>query len=431
MRPILTTTIALLLLFCLMPACKKPSLNVVGSENIFNDTLTVLSFNILYGGDEYDFSKTVEAVKKSGAQVACIQEAEGQLQRLADSLGWKYTSKAGHIISQFPLYYHKDKSWYYTLVMPSPNHVFAISNIHLPSDPYGPEAVRDSIPQDSLTLLEKNTRMEMLNMYLPVWDSLLSMDLPLVVAGDLNSPSHRDWIPEMVGKRPHLRYSYSWPVTKAIEEIGMIDHYRTIFPNPVTHPACTWTPGYPYPKMNAKETHDRIDFIFGSETIIPLSALLLGEKDNPEVNIAIDPYPTDHRGVISKMVIPTKVSSLPLISFSDQVTTSLLPSIRTSASTYTVGTPIEVIWENAPANRYDWIVIYPKGTDQKADYYAVDQEASYLLWNYTFAKASGTLTLDETSHAKFWPLPAGQYQVCLLKDDGFEMIVSTNITIQK
>jgi endonuclease/exonuclease/phosphatase family metal-dependent hydrolase len=412
-----------LMLFISLSACKQ------ASSPAHTDTLRILSFNILYGGDEYDFSKTVEAIKKSGAQVVCIQEAEGQLERLANALNWPYLNKAGHIISQYPLYTHNGRGWYFTLVMPSPQRVFALSNIHLPSDPYGPDAISAGMKPDSVLALEEQIRMPMLRTYLPVWDSLIAAGMPLVITGDLNSPSHLDWVSSTVGLRPQIKYNFAWPVTKTLEKLGLQDQFRSIYPDPKAHPACTWTPGYPHPYTNPDETHDRIDYIFGSKLVKPLEATLLGEKGNPEVSISVAPYPTDHRGVISKMQIWTQKAGTGLVSCPKANSDKRNASIHTDKSSYKKGEAIEVSWQNAPGNRYDWIAVYPYGSNSKSDYYATDQASAYLLWAYTFAKPAGKLQLNASAHPKDWPLPPGKYSIHLLIDDGFESIAQTTINI--
>jgi len=411
------------MLFFSLSTCKQVSIPV------HTGTLRILSFNILYGGDEYDFSKTLEAIKKSGAQVVCIQEAEGQLERLAKALNWPYFNKAGHIISQYPLYTHNGRGWYFTLVIPSPQRVFALSNIHLPSDPYGPDAISAGMKPDSVLALEEQIRMPMLRMYLPIWDSLIKAGMPLVITGDLNSPSHLDWIPSTVGLRPQIKYSFVWPVTKTLEKLGIQDQFRSIYPDPKAHPGCTWTPGYPHPHTNPDETHDRIDYIFGSKLVKAEEAKLLGEKGNPEVAISVAPYPTDHRGVICKLRISTQKAGVGLVPCLTSTSNRGKSSIHTDKSSYQKGESIEVSWQNAPGNRYDWIAVYPYGSNSKSDYYATDQASAYLLWAYTFAKPNGKLDLNAAAHPKDWPLPPGKYSINLLIDDGFESIAQTTINI--
>lgn len=94
--------------------------------------------------------------------------------------------------------------------------------------------------------------------------------------------------------------------------------------------------------------------------------------------------------------------------------------ITADAETYDVGDPIEVSWDDGPANRWDWIGVYEASApDPKKD--------DYLLWGYTGGHESGSLppsvsgemTLDEMSQGKPWPLPPGEYRIHYLLTDQY------------
>ncbi len=96
------------------------------------------------------------------------------------------------------------------------------------------------------------------------------------------------------------------------------------------------------------------------------------------------------------------------------------PTVSTGAARYAVGEPIDVSWQDAPGERWDWIGIYRRDRDPRVAY--------YLLWAYTGASVEGSLTLDEAAHGR-WPLPAGRYSVYLLADDGYKLLASTPFRI--
>ena len=128
--------------------------------------LSVMTFNIFYGGDELDFGtgdfcevadgcdETFEAVVAtvlaSGADVVGLQEAERNTRRLAEALGWHYDER-NHVISRFPLIDPPGADGVYAFVEVSPGRVVAIANLHLTSDPYGPYAVRDGASAGEVT----------------------------------------------------------------------------------------------------------------------------------------------------------------------------------------------------------------------------------------------------------------------------------------
>ena len=78
-----------------------------------SDTLRVLSFNILYGGDEIDFQKVIEVIQKANPDVVGIQEAEGNIPKLASALGWKYYDSRLHLLSKYPIFCDSIHQWYY------------------------------------------------------------------------------------------------------------------------------------------------------------------------------------------------------------------------------------------------------------------------------------------------------------------------------
>jgi endonuclease/exonuclease/phosphatase family metal-dependent hydrolase len=290
-----------LLIFLTIIGCKPSHIVEKSSDRL--DTLRILSFNILYGGDEVDFSKTIEAIRLADADIVGLQEAEGNTEKIAKALNYPYFDSKLHLLSKFPLIRSHDKGWYFTFVQTSPENAFVFSNIHLPSDPYGPELVRDGSSKDSVLNNEISTRFHELDIHKKYFAELQSQGFPIILTGDFNAPSHLDWTADMVGIRPHLKYAFDWPVSKSLEKMGFVDTYRSVFPNPRVKQGLTWTPGFPSPKTNLGETHDRIDFIWASGTEQIISAKLLGEPNGPDVDISVNPFPSDHRGVIVDCVV--------------------------------------------------------------------------------------------------------------------------------
>src|SRR6185437_14126078 len=75
--------------------------------------------------------------------------------------------------------------------------------------------------------------------------------IPVIIAGDFNEPSHRDWTTETRNLSDHNGAIVRWPVTSKLEEHGFVDAYRAEYPNPITHP------GYTFPANNLdKEPKD-------------------------------------------------------------------------------------------------------------------------------------------------------------------------------
>lgn len=105
--------------------------------------------------------------------------------------------------------------------------------------------------------------------------------------------------------------------------------------------------------------------------------------------------------------------------------------VSTDQRTYEPGEPIVVSWEDGPANRWDWIGIYEaKAADPKVDY--------YLIWNYTGLHASGaeppvvdgSVTFDESTMGRPWPLPPGRYVAHYLVMDRYRSIGSATFSVR-
>jgi endonuclease/exonuclease/phosphatase family metal-dependent hydrolase len=268
-------------------------------EEIGKKQVTVMTFNIWIGGSVVDFTQVIEAIKVSGADVVGLQESDGNAPRIAALLGWPYVNESLQIISKYPLIQPGDGFGLYTYVQIAPGQVFAMSNIHLPSDPYGPYQIMEGMELKEVLASEEETRMPTLNSFMPTWKRLLEEKIPLVITGDFNSPSHLDWIESTVGARPANKFPVVWPESKAITDLGMIDTYRTIFPDPKKVPGITWTLGYPYPRIAKDEAVDRIDFIFVPTGTSVKSSGIVGPTGGPDVTFGLTPYPSDHLAVVS------------------------------------------------------------------------------------------------------------------------------------
>jgi endonuclease/exonuclease/phosphatase family metal-dependent hydrolase len=294
--------------------------------------LNVMVFNIEYGGIGVDFGKVVEAVRASGADIVGVEEGEGQVPRLATALGWPYSSARLQIVSRYPILDPPEGNGVYVFIETSPGRVVSMANVHLPSDPYGPEVVgKGATPEETLAL-ERRLRLPHIVSQLGVLQDLAQRGVPVFLTGDFNVPSHRDWTPAMVGRRPHLRYALAWPETQAVENAGFRDSYRQIHPDPVTHPGLTWwarRPQVPGWNPGPQDPEDRIDFLFAAGPAVARSSRIVGEAGRSGVDIGIAaPWPSDHRGVVTTFAVtpaaaPILVTAAPrLVPAGDKLTVS-------------------------------------------------------------------------------------------------------------
>jgi endonuclease/exonuclease/phosphatase family metal-dependent hydrolase len=276
--------------------------------------LSVMTFNIFYGGDELDLNtgdfceiadgceatlpEVIATIRASGADVVGLQEAERNTRRIAEMLGWNYDER-NHLISRFPLIDPPGADGVYAFVEVEPGRFVAAANLHLTSDPYGPYAVRDGASADEVLELERSVRLPEIQPLLEAVPDLHEQGIPLFVTGDFNSPSHLDWTQAVADARTDVPYPVSWPVAETLASVGLHDSYRDAHPDPVARPGFTWTPGGPESAPEGQEVFDRIDWVLASGEATTTASKLVGEAGGPDVDVAMSPYPSDHRAVVS------------------------------------------------------------------------------------------------------------------------------------
>ena len=275
-------------------------------------TLRVATFNLFYGGDEMvlatrdwctdpagcqeTFAAVVDAIKESKADVVGLQEATGNTRKVAEALGWNYNERT-QVISRFPIVDPGGADGLYVFVQPTPSTVVAISNVHLPSSPYGPYRAQAGYTEDQVLHLENRLRMPAIEEQVNELPQLAAMGIPVFLTGDFNSPSYLDWTEEADAARDDMPYPVEWPVSKALADAGFKDSYRVANPDPVARPGFTWTPGGP--ESAKHEVHDRIDWVLSMGPATATASSVVGEAGNENVDISIPMWPSDHRSVVS------------------------------------------------------------------------------------------------------------------------------------
>lgn len=265
-----------------------------------------MQFNIEYGGTLVDFASVPAAIEASGADVVALQEAFGNTCKVAKATGWEYCDARTQTISRYPLITPQERDALEVLVAVEPGKVFAVINVHLSSTGYGPNKAAAGASESELVANESERLAEMK----PALDAtarLQEQGIPVVLTGDFNSPSHRDWTIDTAGMREHVS-AVPWPVTRAIEDSGLVDAYRVVFPDPETDPGLTWPASRPevgsFNPGPAGKPADRIDMTFVTDDITVESAEVVGEEEAPDTDIAVEPWPTDHRGVVTSLEVP-------------------------------------------------------------------------------------------------------------------------------
>ncbi len=287
--------------------------------------LTMMQFNIEYGGTGVDFSAVPRAIEQCGADVVAVQEACGQMPAIAEALGWPYFDNRTQVVSRYPLLDPPDPTAGVVLVEGAPGEVFAVINVHPTSRVYGPSRVAHVADVERVVRRECRTRLHELLPSLRAAESLVQQGIPVVLLGDFNAPSHRDWTPEAIGLRPHMTASVPWPTSVATESVGLVDVYRRHHPDAVAKPGLTWPAARPFvsgynPHLNGAPS-DRIDLMFVSSDVESSSIRIMGEGGSEHCDLTMDPWPTDHRALVAELSL-TPVAPSPVVSVSSRVVES-------------------------------------------------------------------------------------------------------------
>ncbi|MDA1265754.1 MAG: hypothetical protein O2816_11800, partial [Planctomycetota bacterium] len=126
-------------------------------------------------------------------------------------------------------------------------------------------------------------------------------DLPVLVGGDFNTPSHLDWTLD-TARTYRFRRALPLPVSLAMHEAHFADTFRQVHPNPVQQPGITWTPLFRGKGAEKPACFDRIDRLYlrppQAETdwiLLPVAAQTLPEVwEDDELPTKERTFPSDH-----------------------------------------------------------------------------------------------------------------------------------------
>lgn len=296
---------ALMLLFSNGHAQKQPG------------TFKVMSWNILHGGNDVKDGKSsiIQIIKEINPDVILMVETYGSGKAIADSLGYNFHLIAPEgtaaddknvnlsIISRYPFGERIDTKFPFYLggreIMIQNQKIRFFSNwFHYLPWENEPEKLGKTTAE--LLVWEKSgSKYEMIQKVLPYLKkyALESDSIPMILGGDLNTPSHLDWAKNT--KKIHNNLVVPWYATKVLEEIGLVDTYRTLNPDPNVSPGITWH------TKGEKDAH-RIDYIFYKS---PKLKALKSEsfkvflEETIKLNDKEILYPSDHGFVVTTFKI--------------------------------------------------------------------------------------------------------------------------------
>ncbi|MFI7502320.1 HAD-IA family hydrolase [Streptomyces sp. NPDC049687] len=264
--------------------------------------LRVMTWNLWHGGTKVrdHRAKQLKVITETDVDVVGLQETCGTAAgELAEALGWHH-HRAGEnlgLISRHPITatFGDPHVGFYgaagVRIRVAEGAEVDVWTVHLDHTPYGPyEAAFDGLPAAGL-IAHEEARLARMR------DALrrIGSEVPVVLVGDFNSPSHLDW-PDV-----------EWPVTKAAEEAGLRDSYREAHPDPVRDPGHTWSPVHTGHEDGSgrPEPQDRIDFVLHRGLGVLDSRTYVGGSPRPWPDVEDNDWPSDHAAVITTYSLGT------------------------------------------------------------------------------------------------------------------------------
>ena len=264
----------------------------------------ILAWNIWHGGrrdgNEIGLDKTVEIIRNTGAAVVCMQETYGSGPVIADRLQMVYYYRSSNlsVMTKYPIL--EVLGWYdpfrfggVTLLLPTGQKMrfFSLWINHLPNLT---ETVAQAKTAKEIVRGEMRTRGNEIREILANVEGILGQtdSIPVVIAGDFNSPSHLDWGEATLEQ--HRGLQVTWPVSASMERAGFRDAYRVAHPDVAEAYGRTWSPRF------TDSWQDRIDYIyFRGKSLHCLGAEMLDTHP--------DGWPSDHAAVLARFGLRRKL----------------------------------------------------------------------------------------------------------------------------
>lgn len=277
----------------------------------------VMAWNILHGANDIDNGKehAINIISEIDPDVILMVETYGSGKTIADALGYNFHLIAPEgtalndkgvnlsIFSKYPFGKRIDTKYPFYLggreVIINNKKIRFLSNWfhYLPWND-APESMGKTA-EELLQWEKTGTRFNMVQNILPYLKEYAkdTDSVPLIFGGDMNTPSHLDWAENT--KTMHNNLVVPWQTTKELENLGLIDTYRMLNPNPLTHPGITWD-------TEGKVDEHRIDYIFyKGNKLKPIKSETYNAFLNTPITINGKTflYPSDHGFLVTTFQI--------------------------------------------------------------------------------------------------------------------------------
>ena len=271
---------------------------------------TVMTNNLWHQGTKVNGykEKQVRFFKDSGADIIALQESsEERTSELATSLNWNSWHSDDHgILSRYPIrkrYGEHEHGVAISVALDDQTDV-KVWDVHLAYDPYGPyefcfnKKSKEEVIKEVEGGAGSGRGPEIIQTLDMMKGDLGDADnVPVLLMGDFNAPSHLDWTDETA----HLHCdvgAVEWPTSKAPIDAGLVDSLREVHPDPNEFPAFTWSPVYK-DNEGRPEPQDRIDFVYhkGKKLTVESAELVMVGEPKEMPDHKDNEWTSDHQAV--------------------------------------------------------------------------------------------------------------------------------------
>jgi len=265
------------------------------------ESLRVMSWNIWHGGKEdgaeVGVQRVVDIIRQSNADVIAMQETYGSGEKIAEALGFHFCPRGTNVslLSRYPVLedisvFEPFKCVGGIVELPSKQRV-ACYSIWLPyaAEIWAP-GTRDVNDPKSMLAACQPSHDDLQAIWKQIEQRLADPkynDVPIIIAGDFNSMSHRDYI---ASAKDDYQAVVDWPTSHVLTEAGFRDSWRELRPEVDRMRDSTWTPRFP------EQQQDRIDYIY-------YRGKHLQATDVQRINTHAKKFPSDHAAVVTQFAL--------------------------------------------------------------------------------------------------------------------------------
>jgi endonuclease/exonuclease/phosphatase family metal-dependent hydrolase len=279
-----------------------PVQSVVGAIPDELTSLSVMAWNIWHGGredgGEIGPRRVVDVIRESNVDIVAMQETYGSGEQISKALKFNFHPRGTNVSihSRYPVVedisvFEEFKCVGALIELPDKRRV-AFYSIWLPyNKEIWEEGTRDTSSAEKMLAACNASAVDLKKIWSEIEKRLSGeryVDVPIIIAGDFNSMSHRDYIESA---KDQFGIALDWPTSRILEGEGFHDSWRESQPEVDRKKDRTWTPRFP------NQEQDRIDYIYyRGESLITRSSEII---DTHKAK-----FPSDHAALVTRFSWP-------------------------------------------------------------------------------------------------------------------------------